>query len=219
MLENGFKFDLLQIKITGVLMEPFKNLTSKVVPLDIANIDTDQIIPKQFLKLLGKTGYGEYLFFNWRYDKQGLPLKDFVLNSPLYSGRQILLTRENFGIGSSREHAVWALKDYGFKVILGVSFADIFYNNCSKNGVLVIKMDKNTIEDFFSSKINDYFEIDLIQQQIKINSQVFDFDIDHTLKNYLVNGLDEISKTLELKNHIKQYEDKNKVSVESESMI
>jgi 3-isopropylmalate/(R)-2-methylmalate dehydratase small subunit len=200
-------------------MEPFKNLTSKVVPLDIANIDTDQIIPKQFLKLLGKTGYGEYLFFNWRYDKQGLPLKDFVLNSTLYSGRQILLTRENFGIGSSREHAVWALKDYGFKVILGVSFADIFYNNCSKNGVLVIKMDKNTIEDFFSSKINDNFEIDLIQQQIKINSQVFDFDIDPTLKNYLVNGLDEISKTLELKNHIKQYEDKNKVSVESESMI
>lgn len=200
-------------------MDPFKNLTSKVVPLDIANIDTDQIIPKQFLKLLGKTGYGEYLFFNWRYDKQGVPLKDFVLNSPLFSGRQILLTRENFGIGSSREHAVWALKDYGFKVILGVSFADIFYNNCSKNGVLVIKMDKNTIEDFFSSKINENFEIDLIQQQIKINSQVFGFDIDPTLKNYLVNGLDEISKTLDLGNHIKKYEDKNKVSVESESMI
>ena len=92
-------------------MEPFKNLTSKVVPLDIANIDTDQIIPKQFLKLLGKTGYGEYLFFNWRYDQQGKPLEDFVLNSSLFSGRQILLTRENFGIGSSREHAVWAHKD------------------------------------------------------------------------------------------------------------
>jgi 3-isopropylmalate/(R)-2-methylmalate dehydratase small subunit len=196
-------------------MEPFKNLTSKVIPLDIANIDTDQIIPKQFLKLLGKTGYGEYLFFNWRYDKQGIPLKDFVLNSPLFSGRQILLTRENFGIGSSREHAVWALKDYGFKVILGVSFADIFYNNCSKNGVLVIKMDKNTIEDFFSSKINENFEIDLIQQQIKINSKVFNFDIDPTIKNYLVNGLDEISKTLELGNYIKIYEDKNKVSVET----
>jgi 3-isopropylmalate/(R)-2-methylmalate dehydratase small subunit len=200
-------------------MEPFKNLTSKVIPLDIANIDTDQIIPKQFLKLLGKTGYGEYLFFNWRYDKQGIPLKDFVLNSPLFSGRQILLTRENFGIGSSREHAVWALKDYGFKVILGVSFADIFYNNCSKNGVLVIKMDKNTIEDFFSSKINENFEIDLIQQQIKINSKVFNFDIDPTIKNYLVNGLDEISKTLELGNYIKKYEDKNKVSVETENMI
>ena len=196
-------------------MEPFKNLTSKVVPLDIANIDTDQIIPKQFLKLLGKTGYGEYLFFNWRYDQQGKPLEDFVLNSSLFSGRQILLTRENFGIGSSREHAVWALKDYGFKVILGVSFADIFYNNCSKNGVLVIKMDKNTIEDFFSSKINENFEIDLIQQQIKINSKVFNFDIDPTIKNYLVNGLDEISKTLELGNYIKKYENKNIVSVEN----
>ena len=200
-------------------MEPFKNLTSKVVPLDIANIDTDQIIPKQFLKLLGKTGYGEYLFFNWRYDKQGTPLKDFVLNSPLFSGRQILLTRENFGIGSSREHAVWALKDYGFKAIIGVSFADIFYNNCSKNGVLVIQMDKNRIEDFFSSKINENFDIDLIQQQIKINSEVFDFEIDPTLKSYLVNGLDEISKTLELGNYIKKYEDKNKVSVKSKSMI
>ena len=196
-------------------MEPFKNLTSKVVPLDIANIDTDQIIPKQFLKLLGKTGYGEYLFFNWRYDQQGKPLEDFVLNSSLFSGRQILLTRENFGIGSSREHAVWALKDYGFKVILGVSFADIFYNNCSKNGVLVIKMDKNTIEDFFSSKINENFEIDLIQQQIKINSKVFNFDIDPTIKNYLVNGLDEISKTLELGNYIKKYENKNIVSAEN----
>jgi 3-isopropylmalate/(R)-2-methylmalate dehydratase small subunit len=200
-------------------MEPFKNLTSKVIPLDIANIDTDQIIPKQFLKLLGKTGYGEYLFFNWRYDKQGIPLNDFVLNSPLYTGRQILLTRENFGIGSSREHAVWALKDYGFKVILGVSFADIFYNNCSKNGVLVVRMDKNIIEDFFSSKINENFEIDLIQQQVKINSEVFKFDIDPTLKNYLVNGLDEISKTLGLENHIKKYEDKHKVSVETESVI
>jgi 3-isopropylmalate/(R)-2-methylmalate dehydratase small subunit len=200
-------------------MEPFKNLTSGVVPLDISNIDTDQIIPKQFLKLLGKNGYVDYLFFNWRYDKQGIPLKDFVLNSPLFSGRQILLSRENFGIGSSREHAVWALKDYGFKVILGVSFADIFYNNCSKNGVLVIKMEKNMIEDFFSSKINENFEIDLIQQQIKINSEVFSFEIDPTLKNYLVNGLDEISKTLELGNHIKKYEDKNKVSIEPESMI
>jgi 3-isopropylmalate/(R)-2-methylmalate dehydratase small subunit len=200
-------------------MEPFKNLTSKVVPLDIANIDTDQIIPKQFLKLLGKTGYGEYLFFNWRYDKQGTPLKDFVLNSPLFSGRQILLTRENFGIGSSREHAVWALKDYGFKAIIGVSFADIFYNNCSKNGVLVIQMEKNRIEDFFSSKINENFDIDLLQQQIKINSEVFDFEIDPTLKSYLVNGLDEISKTLELGNYIKKYEDKNKVSVKSKSMI
>src|ERR1044072_5787332 len=196
-------------------MEPFKYLKSKAVPLDIVNVDTDQIIPKQFLKLLGKAGYGKYLCYDWRYDENGNDKSDFVLNFPEFKGRQVLLTRENFGIGSSREHAVWALKDYGFKVILGVSFADIFYNNCSKNGVLVIKMDKNTIEDFFSSKINENFEIDLIQQQIKINSKVFNFDIDPTIKNYLVNGLDEISKTLELGNYINIYENKNKVSVEA----
>lgn len=187
-------------------MEPFKNLKSMVVPLDIANIDTDQIIPKQFLKLLGKTGYGEYLFFNWRYDKEGIPTKDFALNVPEYQGRQILLTRENFGIGSSREHAVWALKDYGFKVVLGVSFADIFYNNCFKNGVLVIKMDKEIIEDFFSTKTNYVFDIDLSQQQITINSQIYRFEIDPTLKNSLENGTDEISRTLQLEDYIKDYE-------------
>src|SRR6188472_683432 len=173
-------------------MEPFKNLTSKVIPLDIANIDTDQIIPKQFLKLLGKTGYGEYLFFNWRYDKQGIPLKDFVLNSPLFSGRQILLTRENFGIGSSREHAVWALKDFGFKVILGISFADIFYTNCFKNGILIIKLDKDKIDHIFSSTMNQDIEIDLLNQTVKVNSDTHKFYIDSTLKHYLLEGIDEI---------------------------
>lgn len=195
-------------------MEPFGNITSKVVPLDIANIDTDQIIPKQFLKLLGKTGYGEYLFFNWRYDEHGIPTEQFVLNSPEFKGRQILLTRENFGIGSSREHAVWALKDYGFKVVIGVSFADIFYNNCSKNGVLVIKLDKNTIEDFFSSKTDDDFEIDLAQQQIRINSAIYSFEIDPTIKNALESGTDEISKTLQLESRIKKYEDNKNLTVQ-----
>lgn len=187
-------------------MEPFTYLKSQVVPLDIANIDTDQIIPKQFLKLLGKTGYGKYLFYNWRYDKNDVLIKDFILNLPEYKGRQILLTRENFGIGSSREHAVWALKDFGFRVILGVSFADIFYNNCFKNGVLPIMMNKNIIEHFFSSKINEIFEIDLINQEIKVGSETFTFDIDHTVKSYLEKGTDEISLTLELEHHIKEYE-------------
>lgn len=187
-------------------MEPFTYLKSQVVPLDIANIDTDQIIPKQFLKLLGKTGYGKYLFYNWRYDKNDVLIKDFILNLPEYKGRQILLTRENFGIGSSREHAVWALKDFGFRVILGVSFADIFYNNCSKNGVLPIMMNKNIIDTFFSSKIDEIFEIDLTNQEIKVGSETFTFDIDPTVKNYLEKGTDEISLTLELENHIKEYE-------------
>jgi 3-isopropylmalate/(R)-2-methylmalate dehydratase small subunit len=200
-------------------MEPFRNLTSKAVPLDIANIDTDQIIPKQFLKLLGKTGYGEYLFFNWRYDEHGIPTENFALNLPEFKGRQILLTRENFGIGSSREHAVWALKDYGFKVVIGVSFADIFYNNCSKNGVLVIKLDKNTIEDFFSSKTDDDFEIDLTQQQIRIKSNVYSFEIDPTIKNALESGTDEISKTLQLESRIKKYENKKNLTVQPNTIL
>jgi len=200
-------------------MEPFRNLTSKAVPLDIANIDTDQIIPKQFLKLLGKTGYGEYLFFNWRYDEHGIPTDHFALNLPEFKGRQILLTRENFGIGSSREHAVWALKDYGFKVVIGVSFADIFYNNCSKNGVLVIKLDKNTIEDFFSSKTDDDFEIDLTQQQIRINSDIYSFEIDPTIKNALESGTDEISKTLQLESRIKKYEDNKNITVQPNTIL
>lgn len=200
-------------------MEPFRNITSKAVPLDIANIDTDQIIPKQFLKLLGKTGYGQYLFFNWRYDENGNPTGNFVLNLPKFKGRQILLTRENFGIGSSREHAVWALKDYGFKVVIGVSFADIFYNNCTKNGVLVIKLDKNTIDDFFSTKTDDDFEIDLAQQQIRINSTIYSFEIDPTIKNSLESGIDEISKTLQLESRIKKYEDKKNLTVQPNTIL
>ena len=114
---------------------------------------------------MGKTGYGKYLFYNWRYDENGNNKSDFVLNFPKFKGRQILLTRENFGIGSSREHAVWAIKDFGFKVILGISFADIFYSNCFKNGILVIKLDKDKIENIFSSKINEDIEIDLLAKQ------------------------------------------------------
>lgn len=200
-------------------MEPFRNLKSKIVPLDIANVDTDQIIPKQFLKLLGKTGYGEYLFFNWRYDEHGTPTKNFVLNLPEYKGRQILLTRENFGIGSSREHAVWALKDYGFKAIIGSSFADIFYNNCFKNGVLVIKLDKNIIDDFFSSKTNDDFYIDLRQQQIRINSSIYSFEIDSTIKESLESGADEISKTLQFEGYIKKYEEEKAIRLQPNSML
>ena len=187
-------------------MEPFKYLKSKAVPLDIVNVDTDQIIPKQFLKLLGKAGYGKYLFYDWRYDKNGNDKSDFVLNFPEFKGRQVLLTRENFGIGSSREHAVWALKDFGFKVILGISFADIFYTNCFKNGILIIKLDKDKIDHIFSSTINQDIEIDLLNQTIKINSNSHKFDIDSTLKSYLLEGVDEISTTLKFENSIKKYE-------------
>ncbi len=191
-------------------MESFKYLKSKPVPLDIVNVDTDQIIPKQFLKLLGKTGYGKYLFYNWRYGKDGNIDSNFVINLPELAGREILLTREHFGIGSSREHAVWALKDFGFKVILGVSFADIFYNNCFKNGVLAIKLDKDIIDDIFSSKTNQDIEVDLSNQTVQIDSDVHKFDIDSTLKYYLLEGIDEISTTLKYENFIRKYEHKNK---------
>src|ERR671921_1539286 len=167
-------------------MEPFKYLKSKAVPLDIVNVDTDQIIPKQFLKLLGKAGYGKYLFYDWRYDKNGNDKSDFVLNFPEFKGRQVLLTRENFGIGSSREHAVWAIKDFGFKVILGISFADIFYSNCFKNGILVIKLDKNKIENIFSEKIDEDIEIDLFNQTVKINTETCKFNIAFPLKSSLL---------------------------------
>ncbi len=191
-------------------MEPFKYLKSKPVPFDIVNVDTDQIIPKQFLKLLGKTGYGKYLFYNWRYDKNGNVDSNFVINLPEFAGREILLTREYFGIGSSREHAVWALKDFGFKVILGVSFADIFYNNCFKNGVLAIMLDKGKIDDIFSSKTNRDIEVDLPNQTVKIDSDIHKFEIDSTLKRYLLEGIDEISTTLKYENYIRNYELNNK---------
>jgi 3-isopropylmalate/(R)-2-methylmalate dehydratase small subunit len=187
-------------------MEPFSNLKSKPVPLDISNVDTDQIIPKQFLKLLGKTGYGKYLFYNWRYDENGNDKPDFVLNLSEFAGRKILLTRENFGIGSSREHAVWAIKDFGFKAVLGTSFADIFYNNCFKNGILVVKLDKDKIDPIFSEKIDESIEIDLLNQTIKINSDIYNFNIDSTLKSYLLEGIDEISTTLKFENAIEKYE-------------
>jgi 3-isopropylmalate/(R)-2-methylmalate dehydratase small subunit len=194
-------------------MEPFKYLKSKPVPLDIANVDTDQIIPKQFLKLLGKTGYGKFLFYNWRYDNYGNDKSDFVLNLPQFRGQKILLTRENFGIGSSREHAVWAIKDFGFRAIVGVSFADIFYNNCFKNGILAIKLDKNIINKIFTEKINEEIEIDLPNQIIKINSEIHKFDIDLTLKTGLLEGVDDISTTMKYEEYIRKYE------LENESLL
>lgn len=187
-------------------MEPFESIKSKIVPLDIVNIDTDQIIPKQFLKLLGKTGYGKYLFYNWRYNEDGSLNPKFILNLPQYIGRQILLTRDNFGIGSSREHAVWALRNFGFKVIIGVSFADIFYNNCFKNGLLVIKLDKDIINDFFTSFVDDDFEVDLVNQKITVNSKSYSFDIESNLKKSLLEGTDEISSTMKFDDFIKKYE-------------
>src|ERR671923_37841 len=157
----------MALNISGeVNMEPFGKIKSKAIPLDMANIDTDQIIPKQFLKLIHKTGYGKFLFYNWRFDSEGKQREDFVLNQVKYNGRQILLTRDNFGSGSSREHAAWAIRDYGFKAIIAPSFADIFFNNCFKNGILPIRLSQQEVEYLFQITVNAELDINLPSQEI-----------------------------------------------------
>src|SRR5574339_108103 len=185
-------------------MEPFKKIKSICTPLEKVNVDTDQIIPKQFLKLVQKTGFGQYLFYDWRFTSDGKPTKEFVLNNPKYRGSKILLTRDNFGCGSSREHAAWALLDYGFVVVIAPSFADIFYNNCFKNGILPITLDVEEIERLF--KINSEIEVDLENQIITLPNETISFDIESYRKKTLLEGLDDISITLTYEEKISQYE-------------
>jgi 3-isopropylmalate/(R)-2-methylmalate dehydratase small subunit len=193
-------------------LEPFKIIKSKVTPLDISNVDTDQIIPKQFLKLIQRTGFGKYLFYDWRFDRDGNPKREFVLNDPKYTGRQILLARDNFGSGSSREHAVWAIQDYGFKAIVAQSFADIFYINCFKVGLLPVSLSSEEIEYLFRNTDLDV-EIDLFNQLVTIGTIITNFKIHEYRKKALLQGLDEIDVTLQLESKIAEYEKKNKVIV------
>src|SRR6185369_8956989 len=182
-------------------MDSFKTIKSKITPLDRINVDTDQIIPKQFLKLVQKTGYGNYLFYDWRFDQKNELRNDFILNDPKYAGRLILLTRENFGCGSSREHAVWALLDYGFQVIIAPSFADIFYNNCFKNGMLPITLSESQVEQLFQrAGAEEGYELnaDLERQWISDESGLrMSFEIDPFRRECLLKGLDDIGMTLQ----------------------
>jgi 3-isopropylmalate/(R)-2-methylmalate dehydratase small subunit len=191
-------------------MEPFKKISSIATPLDKVNVDTDQIIPKQFLKLIQKTGFGQYLFYDWRFKKDGTPNKDFVLNDSKYKNSKILLTRSNFGCGSSREHAVWALLDFGFKAVISTSFADIFYNNCFKNGILPITVNENVLQKLFESE--SAIEIDLEKQTIRNNGVDEFFHIEHYWKRILLEGLDDIAVTLKYEDKISKYESTNGVS-------
>lgn len=204
-------------------MEKFKTLTAVVAPMDRPNVDTDAIIPKQFLKSIKRTGFGPNLFDEWRYLDHGEPGMDnsqrplneeFVLNQPCYQGAQILLARENFGCGSSREHAPWALADYGFKVIIAPSFADIFYNNSFKNGILLIKLDAATVSTLFKEVADSegyLLTVDLVAQTItKPNGDVIEFDIDEFRKHRLLEGLDDIGLTLQHVDDIRAYETKRK---------
>jgi 3-isopropylmalate/(R)-2-methylmalate dehydratase small subunit len=192
-------------------LEPFRVVKSKATPIDMANIDTDQIIPKQFLKLVQRTGFGKYLFYDWRFDREGKPKGSFVLNDPKYAGRQILLTYDNFGSGSSREHAVWAIQDYGFKVIIAQSFADIFYSNCLKNGILPISLSHEEVEYLFRNANDADFEVDLSGQLVIAGSKIMHFEIDECRKKALLEGLDDIALTLQLEHQITEYERKNSV--------
>jgi 3-isopropylmalate/(R)-2-methylmalate dehydratase small subunit len=195
-------------------MEPFQDIKSRLIPFDMTNVDTDQIIPKQFLKLIQETGYGGFLFYDWRFDRAGNPKKDFILNKPEYKERQVLLTRDNFGCGSSREHAVWALYDYGIRVVIAPSFADIFYNNCFKKGLLPIRLTQDEIEYLFDFEKNDdaVVDISLASQTISISEKIINFDIDLTRKKILLEGTDEIGYTLSFSDQILNYEKASKVA-------
>ncbi len=185
-------------------MKPFSKIISIITPFDKANVDTDQIIPKQFLKLITKSGFGKFLFYDWRFDHDGQQKSDFVLNDSKYQGSQILVTNENFGCGSSREHAVWALKDFGFNVIISPSFADIFYSNCFKNGVLPIILDIKKIEKLL--EIKDKVELDLNSQKITFGDEFITFEIDSHRKIRLLEGLDDIDLTLKENEKIGNFE-------------
>ncbi len=204
-------------------MDPFTELTGLVAPLDRANVDTDAIIPKQFLKSIKRSGFGPYLFDEWRYldhgepgqDCSGRPLNpDFVLNQERYRGARILLARTNFGCGSSREHAPWALLDYGFRVIIAPSFADIFYNNCFKNGVLPIILADQAVDRLFrevEARPDYSLAVDLPAQNVTMpTGEVLAFDIDAFRKHCLVNGLDEIGLTLQHADEIRAFEERRR---------
>ena len=193
-------------------MEAFLNHTGLVAPLDRANVDTDQIIPKQFLKRIERTGFGEFAFFDWRYLEPGVPDPAFILNDNRYKGASILVAGTNFGSGSSREHAPWALLDYGFKILIAPSFADIFRTNCFQNGILTISLNKEKVDYLMgmasSPKYNGYqLEVDLESQIVKDeNGFIEEFDIDPFRKESLIKGQDEIGRTLISEDKINSFE-------------
>ena len=191
-------------------MEPFIKVTGIVAPLDRPNVDTDQIIPKQFLKRVERTGFGEFLFYDWRYREDGSSNPEFELNSPACQGATILAAGKNFGSGSSREHAPWALADYGFRAILAPSFADIFYNNCFKNGLLPVRLPEEVMSEIFSrAKAGNGWQltVDLEQQRIYDDAGFSaSFEIDPFRRYCMLNGLDDIGLTLQHADAIDEYE-------------
>ncbi|KMJ58400.1 isopropylmalate isomerase [Bacillus sp. LL01] len=195
-------------------MEALITHIGKVIPLDKANVDTDQIIPKQFLKRIERTGFGQFLFYDWRYDEKGEENNTFVMNDPKFDGASVLLARKNFGCGSSREHAPWALKDYGISVVIAPSFADIFYNNCFKNGILPVVLKEEEVEALFQKAFKESIEVkvDLEFQEITVGGNLkYQFETDEYRKQMLLKGLDDIGLTEMYMEQINEYEQTRKV--------
>lgn len=192
-------------------MEPITVYTGKVAPLDRVNVDTDQIIPKQFLKRIERSGFGEFLFYDWRYKAPGKLNEEFELNKPENQGTTILVAGDNFGCGSSREHAPWALLDYGFRVIIAPSFADIFYNNCMKNGILPVRLEDDKVKQLMEKATDADYELTVnLQDQTVTDSTGYHetFEIDPYWKEMLLNGWDEIAVTLRYEDAITTYENR-----------
>ncbi|AGA57923.1 MAG: 3-isopropylmalate dehydratase small subunit [Thermobacillus sp.] len=191
-------------------MEPFIRHTGIVAPVDRVNVDTDAIVPKQFLKRIERSGFGQFLFYEWRFDESGNPNPDFELNKPRYKGASILISRANFGCGSSREHAPWAILDYGFKVVIAPSFADIFYNNCFKNGILPVTLSEEQVDELFrrTAEHEGYqLTVDLEAKKITDGRGLeIGFDLDEHRRQFLLLGLDDIGLTLQHEDKIAAYE-------------
>jgi 3-isopropylmalate/(R)-2-methylmalate dehydratase small subunit len=190
-------------------MQPFTKHTGLVAAMDRANVDTDQIIPKQFLKRIERTGFGQFLFFDWRFRDDGSPNPDFELNRPALKGASVLLARRNFGCGSSREHAPWALQDYGFLVVIAPSFADIFYNNCFKNGMLPIRLDEATVDEMFRRAAGDNYRLTIDLETRTITDEAglkIPFEVEEFRRQCLLGGLDDIGLTLAESDKIAAYE-------------
>jgi len=189
---------------------PVKTVSGKAIPLLRDNIDTDQLIPAEFLKLLEKKGLGKYLFYRWRYDQNGNEIKEFVLNNPRFKDGTVLIGLRNFGIGSSRENAVWALIDYGFKVVLAESYGDIFYENAVKNGLIPVKLDIKTLEEIgeLAKDGNLTVTVDLEKKEIQYSGKNAAFQMDESVRKRLMSGKSEIEITMEYESKISQYENK-----------
>ncbi|MFC4404755.1 3-isopropylmalate dehydratase small subunit [Gracilibacillus xinjiangensis] len=190
-------------------MEPIRKHKGLVYPLNRANVDTDQIIPKQFLKRISRQGFGQFVFYNWRFDSKGELREDFSLNQPKYDGTSILVAGENFGCGSSREHAPWALQDYGFRVIIAPSYADIFYNNCTKNGILPVILTDDEVQTLIKNAEAEKYHITVDLEAKKVyDNQGFEasFDLDDYKREMLLNGWDDIAVTLTHADKIDQFE-------------